>query len=112
MNYRNLVISTKPITQSAIKMGAMGAVIGGTVAVVGNSYQVAKGTQSSAQAVTNVAKETLGSGISTAAAAAAVATLGIGGLLGLAGFAAVATISKGFLDTILYRTKKEAAPTD
>jgi hypothetical protein len=111
MNYRSLVKSAKvgTISQSAIKMGAMGAAIGGTIAAIGNGYQVAKGTQSSAQAVSNVAKETVGSGISTAAAAAAVAALGIGGLLGLAGFAAVATISKGFLDTVLYCDKTKSA---
>ena len=80
----------------------MGAVFGGTIAAIGNTYQVAKGERKSAQAITNVAKETIGSGISTAAAAATMAALGMGGLIGLAGFAAVATISKGFLDSILY----------
>jgi hypothetical protein len=114
MNYRNLVNTAKlgPVSQSAMKMGAMGAAIGGTIAVIGNGYQVAKGTQSGAQAVSNVAKETVGTGISTAAAAATVAALGIGGLAGLAGFAAVATISKGFLDSILYCSKKESASKD
>jgi hypothetical protein len=88
-------------------MGVMGAAIGGTVAAIGNGYQVVKGEQTSAQAISNVAKETVGTGLSAAAAGAAVTALGFGGWVGLAGFAAVATISKGLLDAVLYSEKNE-----
>lgn len=109
MNYRQLVNTTKlgTISQSAAKMGAMGAAIGGSIAAIGNGYQLVKGQQTSAQAITNVTKETVGSGLSTAAAGAAITALGIGGWVGLAGFAAVATISKGLLDAVLYAEKNE-----
>jgi hypothetical protein len=104
MNYRNLIGPVKfgSISQSAVRLGTMGAVMGGTIAAIGNTYRVARGERNSAEAITNVAKETVGSGISTATAAATMAALGIGGIFGLAGFAAVATISKGLLDSILY----------
>ena len=111
MNYRNLTNTGKmsSISQSAATLGVMGAVLGGTVSAIGNTYKVAKGQQKSADAIASVAKETVGSGISTAAGAAAMAALGIGGLIGLAGFAAVATITKGFLDSILYCEEKQTA---
>jgi hypothetical protein len=104
MNFRNLFDTPNQgsILQSTAMLGAMGAVFGGAIATVENSYKVAKGEQKAPEAIANVAKETFGSGISTAAAAATMAALGIGGLMGLAGFAAVATITKGFLDSILY----------
>jgi hypothetical protein len=107
MNYRNLFDSGNlaSISKSAAMLGIMGAVLGGTIAVIENTYKVAKGEKKSAEAVANIAKETVGSGISVATAAATMAALGIGGLIGLAGFAAVATISKGLLDSILYGEK-------
>jgi hypothetical protein len=97
------------ISQSAATLGVMGAVLGGTVSAIGNTYKVAKGQRKSTDAIVNVAKETVGSGISTAAGAATMAALGMGGLIGLAGFAAVATITKGLLDSILYCEKKQTA---
>ena len=93
-------------------LGAMGAVLGGTIAVIENTRKIAQGERKSAEAFANVAKETLGTGLSTAAGAAAMAALGIGGLIGLVGFAAVATISKGFLDSILYGGKIKPAPNE
>jgi hypothetical protein len=111
MNYRNFTITTKlgSIPQSAVTMGTMGAVLGGTISAIGNTYKVAKGKQKSSDAIVNVTKETVGSGISTAAAAATMAALGVGGLIGLAGFAAVATITKGLLDSCLYCEEKQIA---
>jgi hypothetical protein len=114
MNYRDIAKASKfgPIPQSAMKMGIMGAAIGGTIAAVGNGYQVMKGEQTSAQAISNVAKETLGTGLSAAAAGAAITALGFGGLVGLAGFAAVATISKGLLDVVLFSDSSELASNE
>lgn len=111
MNYQDLFDPGKltSITGSAAILGVMGAVMGDTVAAIENTQKAAKGERQSAEAVANVAKEALGTGMSTAAAAAAMAALGIGGLLGLAGFAAVATISKGFLDSVLYSEKNRPA---
>jgi hypothetical protein len=111
MNYLNLVNPGKlrSVSQSAAMLGTMGAVLGGSIAAIGNTYKVAKGEQNNAEAITNVAKETVGSGISTATAAAAMAAIGVGGLIGLAGFAAVATITKGLLDSVLYCEKRQTA---
>jgi hypothetical protein len=111
MNYKNLINTGKltSASQSAAVLGAMGAVMGGTISAIGNTYKVAKGEQNSAEAIANVAKETVGSGVSTAAGAAAMAALGIGGLIGLAGFAAVATITKGLMDSMLYCEEKKTA---
>ena len=111
MNYRDLFDPGKltSISQSAVALGAMGAVVGGTIAAIDNIQKVAKGEQKSDEAFANVAKETLGTGLSTAAAAAAMASLGIGGLVGLAGFAAVATVSKKLLDSILFCPKEKSA---
>lgn len=108
MNFRNLFDTGRltSISRSAVMLGAMGAVVGGTIAAIDNIQKVAKGEQKSDEAVANVAKETLGTGLSTAAAASAMAALGIEGLVGLAGFAAVATVSKGLLDSILYKRDK------
>jgi hypothetical protein len=87
----------------------MGAVVGGTVSAIGNTYKVAKGEQKSSEAVANVAKETVGTGIATATGAASMAALGLGGLIGLAGFAVVASLTKGFLDSVLYSEEKQPA---
>ena len=111
MNYKSLFDTgtLTSISRSALMLGAMGAVVGGTIAAIDNVQKVAKGEQKGDEAVANVAKETLGTGLSTAAAAAAMAALGIGGLVGLAGFAAVATVSKGFLDSVLFCQKTKPA---
>ena len=111
MNYRSLLDTGRlsSISRSAVMLGAMGAVVGGTVAAVDNIQKVAKGEQKSDEAIANVAKETLGTGLSTATAAAVMASLGIGGLVGVAGFAAVATVSKGLLDSVLFCPKEKSA---
>jgi hypothetical protein len=112
MKLRNAINAGKigSVTQSAATLGAMGAVMGGTVSAIGNTLKVINGEQDSTVAISNVAKDTLGSGISSATGAAAMAALGIGGLFGIAGFAAVATITKGILDSVLHCEKKQAEP--
>jgi hypothetical protein len=103
MEYRNLFETGKQgsMLQSTVMLGFFGAVFGGAIAAIDNSYKVSTGLQTGTDAVTNIAKETIGSGVSAATAAATMAALGIGGLIGLAGFTAVATITKGFVDSIL-----------
>jgi hypothetical protein len=110
MSYRNLINPVKlgTVTRSAATLGTMGAVLGGTISAIGNTYQVARGEKKGTEAIANVAKETVGSGLSTATAAATMAALGIGGLIGLAGFAAVASITKGLLDSVLYCEEKRS----
>ncbi len=110
MKAKNMIMTGKvgPITQSAATLGAVGAVVGGTVSAIGNTLKVVNGEQSSTVALSNVAKDTLGAGISSATGAAAMAALGIGGLLGIAGFAAVATIANGILNTVLHCDKKRS----
>jgi hypothetical protein len=110
MNFRNLMNIGKSgsISQSAATLGAMGAVMGGTVSALGNTLKVVNGEQSGTDALSNVAKDTLGSGISSATGAAAMAALGIGGLAGIAGFAAIATIAKGVLDSVLHCEAKQS----
>jgi hypothetical protein len=114
MSYRNLTNTAKlgSIPQSAAIMGTMGAVVGGTIAAIENTYKVAKGQRKGSDAIANVTKETVGSGISTAAAAVSMAALGVGGLIGLAGFAAVATITKSLMDSILYCEEKQTATNE
>jgi hypothetical protein len=110
MNIKNMMSTGKvgSVSQSAATLGAMGAVMGGTVSAIGNTLKVVNGEESRRAAISNVAKDTLGSGISSATGAAAMAALGIGGLLGIAGFAAVATITKGILDSVLHCEKTQA----
>ena len=111
MNYRSLFDTGRlsSISRSAAMLGVMGAVVGGTFAAIDNIQKVAKGEQKSDEAIANVAKESLGTGLSTATAAAVMASLGIGGLVGVAGFAAVATVSKGLLDSVLFCPKEKSA---
>jgi hypothetical protein len=108
MNYLNVFDSGKvrSLSKSTATLGIMGAVLGGTIAAIENTYKVTKGEKNTSDAIAKVAKETVGSGISTATAAATVGALGVSGLVGLVGFATVATISKGFIDSILYPEDK------
>jgi hypothetical protein len=111
MNYRDLLDPAKlaSISQSAAALVAIGAVVGGTIAAIDNIQKVAKGEHKSDEAFANVAKEALGTGLSTAAGAAVMSGLGIGGLVGLAGLTAVSVVSKGLLDSVLFRSKSKAA---
>jgi hypothetical protein len=81
-------------------MGVFGAVAGGTIAAVSNSVRVAKGELSGPEAVSNIAKETVGTGLSTAAGMAAMRALGSGGILGFIAFFAVAGVVKTIWDSV------------
>jgi hypothetical protein len=82
------------VTSSIASMGVFGAVAGGTIAAVSNSVRVAKGELPGPEAVSNVAKETVGTGLCTAAGMAAMRALGSGGIVGFITFFAVAGIVK------------------
>jgi len=93
------------VTSSVASMGVFGAVAGGTIAAVSNSVRVAKGELSGPEAVSNVAKETVGTGLSTAAGMAAMRALGSGGILGFIAFFAVAGVVKTIWDSVVSAPK-------
>ena len=74
------------VTSSISSMGVFGAVAGGTIAAVSNSVRVARGELSGPESVSNVAKETVGTGLCTAAGMAAMRAIGSGGIVGLIAF--------------------------
>jgi hypothetical protein len=114
MKYRSLTQANKlaTIPESAAALGAVGALVGGSVSAVVNTYKVARKEEEITDAITNVAMETVGTGISSATAAAAMTAVGLGGLLGFAGFMAVATVTKGLWDSSFKsRQLKEARST-
>jgi len=96
------------ITNSVASMGIVGAVAGGTIAAVDNSIRVAKGELSGPEAVSNVAKETVGTGLCTAAGMAAMRALGSGGIVGFIAFFAVAGLVKVVWDSVV--SSPNAAP--
>ena len=83
------------VPNNALGLGFLGAFVGGIYSAATNSYKVAKGEMSKVDAVTDVAQETMGTGLATAAGATAMTLLGVGGLVGLAGMVAVASLTKG-----------------
>jgi hypothetical protein len=93
------------VTNSIASMGVFGAVAGGTIAAVSNSVRVARGELSGPEAVSNVAKETVGTGLCTAAGLAAMRALGSGGVVGFIGFFAVAGIVKAIWDSVASSSK-------
>jgi hypothetical protein len=97
------------ISNSAVVSGTLGAMVGGTVSAVSNSYKVARGEMNPSDAISNVAKEAVGTGISTATAGATVTALGLGGFLGLVGFLIVASFAKGLLDSAFQSPPKKPA---
>ena len=92
---------------SAVSLGVMGAFVGGVTATAQNTYKVARGEMKSVDAARNVARETVGTGLSTAAGGAATTLLGLSGIVGLAGLLVVASLTKGAWDNAL---TKEAVP--
>jgi hypothetical protein len=97
------------ISNSAVVSGTLGVIVGGTVSAASNSYKVARGDLSPGNAVSNVAKEAVGTGMSTAAAGAAVTALGLGGFWGIAGFLIVASFAKGVWDSAFRSAPKKTA---
>lgn len=93
------------VTNSIASMGVFGAVAGGTIAAVSNSVRVARGELSGPEAVSNVAKETVGTGLCTAAGMAAMRAFGSGGIVGFVAFFAVAGIVKTIWDSVASSSK-------
>lgn len=96
------------LTGSTASMGVFGAVAGGTIAAVTNSVRVAKGEMSGSEAVSNVAKASVGTGLSTAAGMAAMRALGSGGLVGFVAFFAIAGLTKVIWDSVVYSSKESS----
>ncbi|ADK83921.1 hypothetical protein Deba_0549 [Desulfarculus baarsii DSM 2075] len=89
-------------------LGGLGMVIGAAVAVAKNIRLVKEGKMQSDQAVGETLKESLGTGLTTAAAGAAAGVLGLSGALGLVGVAALGVGVKYLWDSAL--TPPAAAP--
>jgi hypothetical protein len=100
------------VTSSVASMGVFGAVAGGTIAAVSNTVRVAKGELSGPEAVSNVAKETVGTGLCTAAGMAAMRALGSGGIVGFIAFFAVAGIVKTIWDSVVSSPKTSSEKAD
>jgi hypothetical protein len=101
MNLMKLAGSDNPasVTTAALASGALGAVVGGAVSAVNSSYRLVKGDLSGSEAFSRVVRETVGTGLSSAAAGTTVAALRVGGFLGLAGFMIGTLLAKGILDS-------------
>jgi hypothetical protein len=97
------------VPSNALAIGTMGAFVGGIAATATNTYKVTKGELGKAEAAKNVAQETLGTGLATAAGAAVTTVLGLGGVVGLAGLLVVATLTKEAWDQAMSETEKRAA---
>jgi hypothetical protein len=89
------------VTGSVLSMGVFGAVAGGAIAAVGSSVAVAKGELSGSEAVLEVAKETVGGGLCTAAGMVAMRAIGAGGIVGIIAFFAAAGIAKTVWDSMV-----------
>ncbi len=91
--------TSRTLLGAAVKSSAgIGTVIGGAVATVQDVNRVHKGEMTKGEAVADVGKEAVGTGLSTAAGVAVVGALGIGGLLGLIGIVGVAVGTKHLWD--------------
>lgn len=82
-------------------LGGLGMVIGAAVAGAKNIRLVKEGKMQSDQAVGETLKESLGTGLTTAAAGAAAGVLGLSGALGLVGVAALGVGVKYLWDSAL-----------
>ena len=82
-------------TVSALKLGA---IVGGAISVFQNAHRVSRRPIQPGQAAANVVKDTVGSGLASAAGAAVVTGLGIGGLRGIVSFMTISGLSKGWWD--------------
>ncbi len=88
---------------SAIKLGA---IVGGTLSMIQNTYRVSQGRINAREAAANVAKDTVGTGLSTAVGAVVVTGLGVSGLLGIVGFMTISGLSKELWDTVAHGKNK------
>ncbi|WP_027179988.1 magnetosome protein MamC [Maridesulfovibrio bastinii] len=90
--------------------GTVGAVVGGTVAVAKDIKKVKDGSMTKKEAAGDVARESLGTGLSTAAGVAVIGAAGIGGVVGLLGIVGVASGTKYLWDkAFASKAEKKAA---
>lgn len=89
--------------------GGLGAVVGGVVATAQDVKRVKQGEMTKAEAVADVGKEAVGTGLSAAAGVAVAGALGMTGLLGLAGIVGVAAGTKYLWDKQFGYTRKQKA---
>lgn len=78
--------------------GTVGAIVGGTAAIARDVKRVKDGEMTTSQAAGDIAKESAGTGIATAAGVAVVGTLGMTGFLGILGMVGVASGTKYIWD--------------
>lgn len=83
---------------AVVATGALGVVVGGTVAAAKDIKRVRDGEMTQTEAVADIGKESVGTGISTATGVAVVGALGVGGFLGLLGIMGVAAGTKYLWD--------------
>jgi len=84
--------------RASLAMGAVGAVIGGSMAVSRNMVRVRDKEITREDAVRDVLRESGSTGISTAMGTAAVSAAGLTGVLSLAGFVVVAAGARYLAD--------------
>ncbi len=90
-----MALTSRVLLPAAVSAsGTVGAVVGGTVAAAKDIKRVRDGVMTKGQAAADIGKESIGTGLSTAAGVAVTGALGIGGLLGLAGVVGVAAGTK------------------
>ena len=95
--------------RATVAMGAVGAVIGGTMAAARDYGKVRKEEMTREEAVRDVLKESGTTGLATATATAVVSVLGLTGLLSLTGIVVVAAGTKHLADKALERRSLAAA---
>lgn len=86
-------------TASAMKLGV---IVGGTLSILQNTYRVSKGRINAGEAAVNIAKDTLGNGLSAAAGTVILTGLGASGLMGIVSFMSISGLSKGLWDTVFH----------
>ena len=74
--------------------GSVGAIVGGAVAAARDAGRVSQGEMTKGEAVADVGKEAVGTGLATAAGVAVTGALGITGLLGLVSIVSVSAGAK------------------
>ncbi len=93
-------------TAAAMKLGA---IVGGAISIFQNAHRISRRQIEPGRAAVNVVKNTVGSGLATAAGAAVLTGLGMGSLLGIVGFMTISGLSKGWWDAAVAPEGQKAA---
>lgn len=89
--------------RASLAMGAVGAVIGGSMSLSRNMVRVKDGEITREEAVKDVLRESGSTGFSTAMGTAVVSAVGLTGILSLAGFVAAAAGARYLVDRAVTR---------